>query len=854
MPRSRILSNSGNAGVLDPLLLGRSDTEQFAQGLSRGDNIITIPQGGWRARPGTWRLRSLPAGARCVRFRFNEAEQYLLVFSDELVEVHELGVKITELETPYTASAVAVITSAGSADTLALYHGQYDPRRLLRASLATNPLRATSGSAVVLVRHPAHQLEDGDKVAYSGLTGPVGGFDVAVLNTSHTVDVLGATLGSNPFAVVDGDATITVTLPSGHRLVDGDRIEISGAVGGKNIASSDLNKIVTLGSVGATTATFEASLEADDTGAIGGSAVTYTTPDLYDITLGSNATGTEQGGGPVGLGWSITKQPLENIPRFDYADESSPTATNERQKLVFDGTWITGDEFKIRVDDNRSDTIDYDATDVDVTAQRIQQELLELDNTPATGIVVTYDPDSGGPGGGDEYFIDFEGEAGGRDWNTLDAEVTESDSGLLSVEVVAEGGRTDEEVWSATRGWPRCGGFFETRQWMCGAASRPTSFAASMSRERPFNFDTGDQFDAEAIHERLDGDYDQILHVAFTDRAWMFTPGGIHFVSAPNDEGITPGSLIRRKVTKDGSADIAPLEVASVLLYVDRRRRSVYELAAGENGAWSSRDIARFSPHLIKSPIRMDLLNYKDAAVKADYVFVANGDGTAAILSVESNQGIAAWSGWSTPNGAVKDVVQCDDALYLVVERTINGSTVQYLEKTLGEVDEYEDSLFLDCAIALTGSAQTVWTGLDHLEGEGVDVLADGVYVGRHTVSAGQITLASPADAVVVGLPYSVAGAPMPPTVETVQGSTDMERISIGDVLVDIYKSAGVKVNGRPLRNRAFGPDALSNPFPLRTEIVRKHIGGSGRRPVVTITQDLPFPLTVRTISTEVWF
>jgi hypothetical protein len=109
-----------------------------------------------------------------------------------------------------------------------------------------------------------------------------------------------------------------------------------------------------------------------------------------------------------------------------------------------------------------------------------------------------------------------------------------------------------------------------------------------------------------------------------------------------------------------------------------------------------------------------------------------------------------------------------DDRVYYVVNRTINGSEVRYLEKWAQEMDCRGDQdlcCLADSYVTYTGSAHALITGLSHLEGEEVVVWADGEDVGtndsarpwvqRYTVSGGSITLATPASNVVVGLGYT---------------------------------------------------------------------------------------------------
>jgi len=53
MAKSRFIQNAFTSGVLSPLLKGRTDIDQYYQGLEIGRDWVLMPQGGIRRRPGT---------------------------------------------------------------------------------------------------------------------------------------------------------------------------------------------------------------------------------------------------------------------------------------------------------------------------------------------------------------------------------------------------------------------------------------------------------------------------------------------------------------------------------------------------------------------------------------------------------------------------------------------------------------------------------------------------------------------------------------------------------------------------------------------------------------------------------
>ena len=72
---------------------------------------------------------------------------------------------------------------------------------------------------------------------------------------------------------------------------------------------------------------------------------------------------------------------------------------------------------------------------------------------------------------------------------------------------------------------------------------------------------------------------------------------------------------------------------------------------------------------------------------------------------------------------------------------------------------------FIDSGLIYSGSATTVITGLDHLEGCIVYGLADGVPVGPFTVSSGSITLLTAVTKAMIGLRYKTTVKTLEPNI-----------------------------------------------------------------------------------------
>jgi hypothetical protein len=219
-----------------------------------------------------------------------------------------------------------------------------------------------------------------------------------------------------------------------------------------------------------------------------------------------------------------------------------------------------------------------------------------------------------------------------------------------------------------------------------------------------------------------------------------------------------------------GSKSVEPARIDQRAIYVQRGGMRVFELAFNIQSAYDydSKHLTAICPE-IGDPgiIRLSALRQPDTRIHC-----IKSDGTAIMAIYDPVEEVIAWVDVVT-DGLIEDVVclpgeagDGSDKCYYVVARTINGSTVRFLERWADEEDCRGGQLNCqaDAYITYSGVATTTITGLDHLEGESVVVWADGEDVGTndsattwtqtYTVSGGQITLATAASNVVVGIPY----------------------------------------------------------------------------------------------------
>jgi hypothetical protein len=142
-----------------------------------------------------------------------------------------------------------------------------------------------------------------------------------------------------------------------------------------------------------------------------------------------------------------------------------------------------------------------------------------------------------------------------------------------------------------------------------------------------------------------------------------------------------------------------------------------------------------------------------------------------------------------------------EDVLYAVINRTINGSTVRYVERMASRIVDPNDSstwFFVDAGVTQTfGSPVTNISGLTWLEGATVAVLADGGEQSQKVVTGGAITLDHAASVITIGLPITADLQTLPAILQLdAFGQGRMKNIN--KAWLKVFQSSGIFV----------GPDA----------------------------------------------
>lgn len=408
-----------------------------------------------------------------------------------------------------------------------------------------------------------------------------------------------------------------------------------------------------------------------------------------------------------------------------------------------------------------------------------------------------------------------------------------------------------EDAWSATRGYPRCGTFHQGRLVIGGSRDLPMTVWLSQINDF-LNFDLGTNLADEGIAATLYADDVAAINQVYSGRhLQIFTSSAEFFV--PSDEAVTPNNIEIRRTTNFGSADnIRVFNASGATLFLNRTQGAIREfLYVDLEQSYQAQSLSLLASHLVRTPVDM-AYRQSTSTNTADYLLVVNSDGTLAILNTLRTQDITGWSLIET-QGTVKAVGVELDTIFFVVERTINGTPVRYIEY-------FDDKHSLDASTYInTGLPASTFTGLDHLNGETVQVVADGAVLTPVLVSGGSATIERPATTEVeFGLKYKATGDDYTittmPIEQTLQDGTMIgKKKRVVEVTALVNETQSIKINGNRVAFRSLGGDLLDVATePFTGQKVAEGLLGYGDEAQVEVGDDVPLPATINAVAYKV--
>jgi hypothetical protein len=302
---------------------------------------------------------------------------------------------------------------------------------------------------------------------------------------------------------------------------------------------------------------------------------------------------------------------------------------------------------------------------------------------------------------------------------------------------------------------------------------------------------------SDAVTFTLDsGTQNKIQWVASGKSLHIGTLGNEWTVTGNSQAALTPENILAQRQTNSGSETNKPLLVGITTLFVERHGRTVNEFVYDYTfDSYKTSDMAILSRHLTEE---FSIVDWSYQQTPDSIIWCVREDGALLGITYQRQHQVVGWHQHDT-EGEFKTVTVIpgntrEDDVWFVVAREVDEETVYYLEKLEDWFfsEDAVDGRFLDSHLVYDGTAASTISGLDHLEGLTIDVLADGTVHPPVTVTSGEITLNKAYSTVVCGLPYTSEVRPHLVPVETREGGSSLGRISrTTNVAIDFYKTLG---------------------------------------------------------------
>lgn len=193
----------------------------------------------------------------------------------------------------------------------------------------------------------------------------------------------------------------------------------------------------------------------------------------------------------------------------------------------------------------------------------------------------------------------------------------------------------------------------------------------------------------------------EIRHFVSLSDLVILTSGGEWLVEGI-DGVITPSGIQVKPQSYYGSTNLTPIVAGDIVIYM-QPGQTVRDLGYKyESDSYSGNDLSVLARHLFDYNSVSD---WSFAQAPHNLIWCVRDDGICLSLTYSREQNVFGWSRHTT-QGDFKSVAAIregdDDFSYFLVQRTVNGSTMQYVERMqTRDFTDIQDSFFVDSGLTL---------------------------------------------------------------------------------------------------------------------------------------------------------
>lgn len=695
MPNLPIISF--NTGEATPQIDTRSDVEKYSSSCRTLENMLPLIYGSVERRPGTKYVataKDSPNTVRMVEFIFSSEIAYMCEFGDLYIRFYFGGSpllngsnNVVEVTTTYLKADLPQLQFEQIGDVRWATHLDYAQRKLTRTTATSFSL-----DEIVFEKGPfliRNDLENDDDVTMT-----ITGYDIATVTTGAA----GAAVLTVTFSTAALATAAALLFPANKRFY----------IGGSTTGATNIDGAYTIDPLRATSASTvtltvnPSEAIASDPAANGDITVAGGTGTL----TASSATFTTGSSGHAGALWKLTHPRVQVVTSGDSTGTSTGVvgqAIDVKGNFTFNafGTW----DATIELQRNE------DGTNWEVFRTFIGNDNKQID-------FGTSEPDDN-----IQYRMNVTEHSGG---GTINLDLTVSDStqdSILRIDSVTNTTtaaitfitptpvldatkRWAEGAWSAVQGYPKAVTSAEGRIVYGGISSGlPTIWLSAVDDYEDFEEGLNDD-DSFSITPTSTN---EIRWIAALDSLLMGTASDEWAISSSKvGQPLTPTNFSAKIQTRRGSKDIQAVRVNETILFVDFVGRKIRELTFTDiENKFVSPDLSALAEHITETGITSIAHQRNPDSI----LWCTLTDGTLLSMTYEREQNVIAWAkhllgGTSTVVVSVAVIPgSSEDEVWVAVQRTIDSSTVTYIEQMQPRVfGNQEDAFFVDSGLTRTAS------------------------------------------------------------------------------------------------------------------------------------------------------
>lgn len=261
-------------------------------------------------------------------------------------------------------------------------------------------------------------------------------------------------------------------------------------------------------------------------------------------------------------------------------------------------------------------------------------------------------------------------------------------------------------AWNSVNGYPGTVVYYQQRLYFAASSAYPQTIWASRTGDyKDFGKSNPLQDDDRIIYTYAGRQVNEIRHLIDVGNLIALTSGGEYTISGDQNKVLTPASFSFSSQGNSGSSNVPPIAVANIALFIQEKGSAVRDLAYSfDVDGYQGTDLTILANHLFQ---KRSIIDWSFCIVPYSSAFCIRDDGKLLVMTYLREQQVFAWAPQSS-TGRYESTCSIsegsEDAVYFVVNRTVNGQVKRYIERLSSRLfTNEEDAFFVDCGLSYDG-------------------------------------------------------------------------------------------------------------------------------------------------------